>query len=213
MEIAYRRSFLRWLVRTLALATLAVLVVEPGLRCPRAQADEPPSKPKPAFSADGFLASIKFLSSDALKGRGNGTPELNQAAEYIANRFRADGLKPGGDKGTYLQHFQVTVGAKLGPGNSLSVHHGESATPLKIGEDYTPLSFSHDGQVEGALIFAGYGITAPEYHYDDYKGIDAKGKMVLVLRHEPQENDEKSPFAGKQLTTHSEIVNKAINAR
>ena len=63
------------------------------------------------------------------------------------------------------------------------------------------------------MVFAGYGITAPEYHYDDYAGLDVKGKIVVVLRHEPQESDDKSPFEGKILTRHAQFANKAANAR
>jgi Peptidase family M28/PDZ domain/PA domain len=213
MHAEKRSGFGRSSVVTLALCVLSILVARPPLNLIWAQANTAVSGAKPPFSASEFLAPIKFLSSDTLKGRGNGTPELDQAARYIANHFRADGLKSGGDNGTYLQHFQVTVGARLGTGNSLVVRQSGSSAALRLGEDYTPFSFSHDGQFEAPVVFAGYGITAPEYHYDDYQGLDVKGKIVLVLRHEPQENDEKSIFAGKQLTTHSEIVNKAINAR
>ena len=63
------------------------------------------------------------------------------------------------------------------------------------------------------MVFAGYGITAPEYNYDDYAGLDVKGKIVLVLRHEPQEFDEKSVFEGKVYTAHSQIFSKAANAK
>jgi hypothetical protein len=84
---------------------------------------------------------------------------------------------------------------------------------LTVGQDFVPFSFSEALEVKAPLVFAGYGITAPEFNYDDYKGLDAKGKVAIVLRHEPQENDEKSVFAGKQMTTHADIVNKAINAR
>jgi len=181
---------------------------------PAAGREETDSNSRPsAFSAQEFLAPVKFLSSDELKGRGNGTPELDRAARYIADHFRADGLKPGGDQGSYLQRFQVTVGAKLGPDNSLAAGSAGAQTTLTLGQDYTPLSFSADAHLEAPVVFAGYGITAPEYQYDDYKGIDVRGKLVLVLRHEPQENDPKSAFAGTQLTSHSEIAHKAFNAR
>lgn len=199
-----------------ALGALGLLLALPAMKVVPVQAAQTGSADSGAsssFSSEKFLDAVKFLSSDALKGRGNGSPELDQAAKYIADHFRADGLKPAGDDGTYLQHFQVTVGAKLGTNNLLAVRQHDASVPLKLGEDYKPLSFSHDGSVESQLAFAGYGITAPEYHYDDYKGLDVKGKLVIVLRHEPQENDDKSVFAGKQLTTHSQIVNKAINAR
>src|ERR1035441_7264602 len=67
------------------------------------------------------------------------------------------------------------------------------------------------GRMAGSVVFAGYGITAPEYSYDDYAGLDVKGKVVLVLRHEPQESDPKSVFEGKTLTQHAQFAAKALN--
>jgi len=168
---------------------------------------------KRAYSSKEFLQPIVYLASDKLKGRGDGTKELDEAAAYLAKRFRKFGLRPAGDQGSYLQHFMITVGAKMGPNNSLAYERGETQKALTLDQDFVPFSFSEALQLKAPLVFAGYGITAPEFNYDDYKGIDVKGKIVVVLRHEPQENDEKSVFAGKQMTTHSEIVNKAINAR
>jgi hypothetical protein len=165
------------------------------------------------FSSQEFLEPIKFLASDELKGRGDGSKELDEAAQYIEKRFKEFGLKPAGDNGTYLQRFKITVGAEMGTNNFLTYQNGATRTALTAGRDFVPFSFSEAVTVKAPIIFAGYGITAPEFNYDDYKGVDAKGKIVLVLRHEPQENDDKSVFAGKQLTSHSEIVNKAINAR
>lgn len=173
----------------------------------------PAEEARPKFSSQEFLEPIKFLASGELKGRGNGTKELNEAADYIADHFRKFGLRPAGDNGTFLQRFTMTVGAKLGPKNLLAYEGGGPRQTLALGQDFVPLSFSEDITLAAPMVFAGYGITAPEYLYDDYKGIDAKGKIVLMLRHEPQENDEKSVFAGKQFTTHAEIVNKAINAK
>ena len=168
---------------------------------------------KAQFTSKEFLEPIKFLASDKLKGRGDGTKELDEAARYLEKRFKKFGLRPAGDNAGYLQRFKITVGAQMGAGNSVTYQSGGTRKTLTAGQDFVPLSFSKDVTVEAPLVFAGYGITAPEFNYDDYKGVDAKGKIVLVLRHEPQENDEKSIFAGKQLTTHSEIVNKVINAR
>ncbi|HEY6945548.1 MAG TPA: M20/M25/M40 family metallo-hydrolase [Candidatus Acidoferrum sp.] len=165
------------------------------------------------FTAQEFLEPIKFLASEDLKGRGNGTPELDRAAEYIAQRFRKFGLKASGDDHSFFQRFSLVVGAKLGDKNSATLTQGTSSSALKVSQDFVPLSFSANATVTAPLLFAGYGITAPEYHYDDYQGLDAHGKAVIVLRHEPQENDEHSIFLGKQLTAHAEIVNKAINAR
>jgi len=168
---------------------------------------------KPQFTSEEFLEPIKFLASEKLKGRGDGTKELDEAAQYIEKRFKKFGLRPAGDNGGYLQRFSITVGAQMGAKSSVTYQNDGTRKTLTAGQDFAPFSFSKDVSVQAPLVFAGYGITAPEFYYDDYKDIDAKGKIVLVLRHEPQENDEKSVFAGKQLTTHSEIVNKVINAR
>jgi hypothetical protein len=165
------------------------------------------------FSAQEFLAPIKFLASDQLKGRANGTPQLDLAAKYIAAHFRKFRLKPAGDNGTYLQGFSLVVGAKLGRKNVAVFERGATSATLKVRQNFVPLSFSANATVEAPLVFAGYGITAPEYHYDDYQGLDATGRVAIVLRHEPQEDDEHSVFAGKQLTSHAGIVNKAINAK
>jgi aminopeptidase YwaD len=165
------------------------------------------------FTAQEFLDPIKFLASDELKGRGNGTPELDRAAKYLADHFHKFKLKPAGDRGKYLQSFELVVGAKLGNTNAAVFEQGATSTPLKVQLDFVPLSFSASATLKATLVFAGYGITAPEYHYDDYQGLDVNGRAVIVLRHEPQENDEHSIFAGKQFTTHADIVNKAINAK
>ena len=200
------------LIARLSLVAALILTAVVGPR--RTAADSLNStKPVPAFSAQEFLDPIKFLSSDELKGRGDGTPELDRAADYIAARFIRFGLKPAGDNGTYFQSFMLTVGAKLGANNSLVYESGGIRKTLIINQDFIPFSFSQDTTLNAPLVFAGYGITAPDYHYDDYQVTDVKGKVAIVLRHEPQEDDEKSVFAGKQLTVYSDIVNKAINAR
>ncbi len=173
----------------------------------------PKENSQPEYSPQEFLDPVKVLSSDKMKGRGDGSRQLDEAARYIAGRFKKFGLQPAGDSGTYFQHFPITVGAKLGSGNHLTYKGGNGHSSLKPGREFIPFSFSEDVELQAPMVFAGYGITAPEFNYDDYKGLDAKGKIVLVLRHEPQENDAKSVFAGKQLTTHAEIVNKAINAK
>ena len=170
------------------------------------------SQPAP-FSAREFLEPIKYLASDQLQGRGDGTPELDQAAHYLAAHFRKFGLKPAGDDGTFLQHFTLVVGAKLGERNSVTFKSSTHEETLKLQENYVPISFSSNAMVNAPLVFAGYGITAPEYHYDDYKGIEATGRIVIVLRHEPQENDDKSIFEGRQLTSHAELASKATNAK
>ena len=161
------------------------------------------------LSSSRYFDHVKYLASDAMKGRGDGTPELDKAADYIAAQFRLWGLRPMGDNNTYFQNFEIITGATIGSHNELQL----AGNNLKINEDFVPVTFSDTAQFEGPIVFAGYGITAPELHYDDYQGIDANGKVVVVLRHEPQEDDPKSVFDGKNFTRHSSFINKAINAK
>ena len=111
----------------------------------------------------------------------------------------------------YAQPFSVITGARLKSDNRCTVRAGESRTELKIEQDFVPFSFSSSGQVEAPLVFAGYGATAEEFHYDDYAGIDVKDKIVVVLRYEPSGFADKSGNHG--LTQHSQLITKAINAR
>lgn len=163
------------------------------------------------ISPQQYLSHIKYLASPEMRGRGDGTPQLEKASQYIEKQFRAFRLAPVG--GSYLQEFPVTTNARIGPKNSFEFVDEGKTHRLKAGEQFTPFNFSSSGAISGTMVFAGYGITAKEYNYDDYAGIDAKGKIVLLLRHEPQEMDDKSVFAGKALTSHSEFANKAINAK
>src|SRR5262249_7869269 len=165
-----------------------------------------------SITAQSYLDYVKYLSSDALKGRATGSPELEKAASYIADKFKAAGLKPPNGK-DYLQSFPVVTDAKLGPANHLQITSGSKKEDLKPGAGYVPYSFSSSGKGSAGVVFAGYGITADEQHYDDYAHLDVQGKFVLLLRHEPQEDDEKSVFEGKSLTKHATYVIKAVNAK
>ncbi len=171
----------------------------------------------PSFNAERYLDHIKFLASPEMKGRESGSPELEKAARYIATRFKADGLKPLDGK-SYLEPFEITTSAKLGNENHFEFTRtgGKSAPEtesLQLKKDFIPFNFSSRGKASAGVVFAGYGITAPEYNYDDYAGIDVHGKFVVVLAHEPQEYDEKSVFEGKVYTDHSQFYSKAANAR
>jgi Peptidase family M28/PDZ domain/PA domain len=158
-----------------------------------------------------YLDEIKFLSSKNLKGRATGTPELEKAAAFIAGHFRSFGLQPVDGK-SYYQAFNVTTHARLGRDNHFD-YTADGSRVAVSSSDFIPFNFSARGRMSGPVVFAGYGITAPEYNYDDYKGIDVRGKIVLILRHEPQEFDEKSIFEGKVYTQHSQFWSKASNAK
>ena len=166
----------------------------------------------PAFDAGRYLNHIKYLASPEMRGRETGSPELEKAAQYIAGQFRADGLKPPDGK-SYMQAFEVTTSAKLGAANRFQISEGKDTEDLQPNKDFIPFNFSSRGKASGGVVFAGYGITAPEYNYDDYAGIDVHGKFVIVLAHEPQEYDDKSVFEGKVYTDHAQYYSKAANAR
>jgi aminopeptidase YwaD len=159
-----------------------------------------------------YLDDVKFLASPELRGRATGSPELEKAAGYISRKFREFGLQPVGGK-SYYQPFEVTTSATLGKANSFRFVSHHRMTSLRLNEDFIPLHFSSAAKLNAPVVFAGYGITAPEYQYDDYAGLDVKSKIVLILRHEPQELDEKSAFAGKNLTQHANLTSKASNAK
>jgi hypothetical protein len=171
-----------------------------------------PPAARPSFDPDRYLEHIKYLASPELRGRGTGMPELDRAAEYIARQFRLIGLEPAAG-GSYFQPFEVTVNARLGPNNRFEFTQDGKKHALKSGVDFIPFNFSASGKFSGQVVFAGYGITAAEYNYDDYAGLDVKDKLVVVLRHEPQEFDEKSIFAGKVYTEHAQLFSKAVNAK
>jgi hypothetical protein len=163
-----------------------------------------------------YIEHVKFLASDDLEGRGNGGRGLESAAEYIAAKFREAGLTPGGDAGTFFQQFEMTTGMSVEPGNSVKLLSGRSSVEFDIGQDYEIVSTSGDrpsSPSELPIVFAGYGISAPAFHYDDYTGIDATDKAVLIFTHEPQENDSKSVFEGQTNTPHATMMRKVEVAR
>src|SRR5262249_17440953 len=127
-----------------------------------------------SISAERITDHIKFLASDQLQGRRAGTPEANRAADYIAGELRKQGLAPAAASG-FLEPFTFVSGVKLGDANYLRVKTAGAAKELVLGVDYMPLAFSSPAAIRGPLAFAGYGISASELQYDDYKGIDARG--------------------------------------
>ena len=149
------------------------------------------------------------LASPANEGRGPGTAGIDRSAGLLATWMREAGLTPGGDDGTYFQPFRITTGVRVT--EPCAVAAGE----LRVvpGGDFQPIGFSTNGTFEAPVVFAGYGITAPGFEYDDYAGIDAKDRIVLVLSQEPGEMDTTSRFNGDINTPHAELRTKAINAR
>jgi len=157
-----------------------------------------------------YLNDIKSLASPDMEGRGAGTKGLTRAQRLIEKRYKELGLAPAGSNG-YTQPFTVVTGARLKSDNRFAIEAAGSTSDLKINQDFVPFSFSASSQIAAPVVFAGYGVTAEEFHYDDYAGVDVKDKIVVVLRYEPSGFAEKSGNHG--LTQHSQLITKAINAR
>ncbi len=157
-----------------------------------------------------YLNDIKTLAAPDMEGRGAGTKGLVRAEHLIEKRYKELHLEPAGVNG-YAQAFTVITGARLKSDNHFAIEASDGKKNLKIDQDFVPFSFSSSGDVAGPVVFAGYGATADEFHYDDYAGVDVKDKIVVVLRYEPAGFAEKSGNHG--LTQHSQLITKAINAR
>jgi Zn-dependent M28 family amino/carboxypeptidase len=146
-------------------------------------------------------AHVRFLADDLLEGRGTGTRGGDIAANYIATQFALYGLKPAGDGGGYLQKVAFT-GVHTLPGTNASLQPEKgSVLNLKLGEDFVVGNQLQTDSVDidVPIVFVGYGIDAPEYHWDDFAGVDVKGKAVLVIVNEPPSKDAKF-FNGDALT-------------
>ncbi len=147
-------------------------------------------------------AHVKFLSSDLLEGRGPGLRGGELAAEYIATQFALDGLKPAGDDGSYFQKVPLYAVHTVEDKTTASFVPRQGAPiPLSYSTDYVLKDETGNAtsDLDAPVVFVGYGINAPEYHWNDYAGVDVKGKVLLVIVNEPPSSDEKF-FKGAALT-------------
>src|SRR5262249_33499019 len=168
-------------------------VALPGLASKAASGISQASTPA-SISSERISDHVKFLASDQLQGRRAGSPEADRAAEYIAGEFRKYGLKPAAVSG-FLEPFTFVSGVKLGEANYLRVVSAGTTKELGLKVDYMPLAFSSPAAIRGPLVFARYGISAAELQYDDYKGIDARGKIVMIMRGSPDGDNPHGRFA------------------
>jgi len=146
-------------------------------------------------------AHVRFLADDLLEGRGTGQRGGDVAAAYIATQFALYGLKPAGENGTYLQKVPM-VGITPAAETTFTLAASDGAsTPLKPLNEYVAYDQTQQAQseIDAPIVFVGYGISAPEYNWDDYKGVDVKGKVLLMLVNEPSSPDSKF-FKGPALT-------------
>ena len=146
-------------------------------------------------------AHVRFLSHDLLEGRGTGQRGGDIAGEYIATQFWLDGLKPAGDNGTFFQKVPM-VGITSAPDTTFELVPNKGETlKLRPLDDYVAYDETQNAanDIDAEIVYVGYGIEAPEYQWDDYKGVDVRGKVLLMLVNEPPSNDPNF-FKGPALT-------------
>jgi Peptidase family M28/PA domain len=155
-------------------------------------------------------ANLTFLASDALQGRMSLQPGDDAAAQWIASEFAKDGLEPAA-AGSYLQPVPLIEYRADRAKSYVALTRAGAEKQWKFPDAYG--LFPRDVDVTGNVIFAGFGITAPELNYDDYAGIDVRGKIVLIFDHEPQETDPRSIFNGTGNTRYATSRVKVLNAQ
>jgi hypothetical protein len=154
-----------------------------------------------AQQPDRLETDVKYLASDALEGRLTGTKGATEAARYIAREFERLGLKPvansavrNGSESRFLQQFPYVAGVSLGKRNALVFSEDVAQLKPGVGADWLPLGFSSSSNVEGSIVFAGYGITASELNYNDYAAVNASGKIAIALQGTPDGDNPHGRF-------------------
>lgn len=150
------------------------------------------------------MEHVRYLASDAMKGRKSTTPEYQKAAEYVAEKMKEYGLKPGGDEGTYFQQVEFKNWRNFEPPTRLDILYPK---PIKFvpgrNADFSPLNGTGSGIVRGHLVFAGYGLISEENNWDDYKDLDVKGKIVLII---PEAPGHMENLSIKEKSTETKIL-------
>ena len=167
----------------------------------------PPKSAVDTITGGDLLRDIKVLSSDEFEGRAPGSKGEELSVKYISGQFKSLGLKPGNPNGTYTQEVPL-AGIETKPTASFTVK--DQTMALKFPDDYVASSAQLQSQIDvkdSDIVFVGYGIVAPEYGWDDYKGVDVKGKTILMLINDPPLPDPNDPskldekmFKGKAMT-------------
>jgi Zn-dependent M28 family amino/carboxypeptidase len=188
---------LRSLVKSLIAPTSLLLALSlPAQTRPEAN----PSEALASFSGDRMLGHIKTLSSDEFEGRAPGSKGEELSIAYLQKQYRDAGLEPGNPDGTYLQNVPL-AGITPDPKMQLTFTGRGKTLALKYQDDFIAVTrrFLDSVTGDGDIIFAGYGVQAPEYHWDDFKDVDVKGKVIVVLINDPPVPDPKI-FGGKAMT-------------
>jgi len=154
----------------------------------------------PIFSPERLMAHMRMLSSDEFQGRGPGTKGEDLTIAYLQKQFRDAGLEPGNPDGTYLEAVPL-VGTRPDPKMTLTFSGHGKTMQLAFEKDFVAQTrrMVDSVHLDADMIFVGYGVQAPEYKWDDFKGVDVKGKVIVVLINDPPVPDERM-FGGKAMT-------------
>ena len=169
-------------------------------------AGTPSQKAMKAITPEEAKSLVDFLAADSMKGRYTPSPELDRCADWLAAKFHAYGCEP--VNGSYFQQIHLNR-IYLGDSNFVILKTrlgGEKM--LEIKKDYMPFETTANQQVEGEVVFVGYGISDSANHYDDYAGVDVSGKVVLALKGGPNEKKPSSPFALEKRAEATRLQDK-----
>jgi Peptidase family M28 len=218
MKTSEKWRLTSWLRKREAAATLA-LVGMAALGTTLASAawplpgDDAADSAMAAIRSEGIRAGMRFLADDLLEGRGTGTRGYDIAAKYMASEFEGIGLQPAGEEGTYFQRVPFRQGHVDEAKTSLTLVGNGKEQKLVFRENY--ITFANPGRtvsdVEAPVVFVGDGVTAPELGYDDYKGIDAKGKIVAFVFAAPNfESAVKAHYTSFAVKAANAVAHRAV---
>jgi Zn-dependent M28 family amino/carboxypeptidase len=178
--------------------------------------DYPPQQMIDHVTGAGIRAHMEFLADDLLEGRGTGTRGYQLAANYVRAQFEEMGLEPAGENGTYFQNVRFRQLTPLPEKDSFVVKHGGASEKFTFEKDYLMEgdALHPDASVEGPMVFVGYGVTAPEANYDDYAGVDAKGKVVVLVTGAPAtfSSTNRALYSDTDVKMHNAAAHGAIGA-
>ncbi|OAI54528.1 hypothetical protein AYO44_14795 [Planctomycetaceae bacterium SCGC AG-212-F19] len=156
---------------------------------------------------------ITYLASDECEGRGVDTKGIHKAADYIAEEFKRAGLKPVTENPGYFQPFSISGGSKLESPNTLVLRGPKGQEiELEINKQFRPMGLTGAGNLTNVpIVFAGYGVVAPDIGYDDFKDVNVEGKIIVVIRKVPRAANQHTPFDGAKMNNHQGLQTKISN--
>ena len=180
-----------------------------ALSAAAAQADELDEEALKRISYD-----VQFLASDELAGRGVGSPGIETAAKYVIDEYKKIGLKSGVADGSFRQPFKVNIGRQLVPNSFALKFTGPQGLEIvgEAGKNGQPMMVGGTADLTADLVFVGYGINAAEHNYNEYAAVDVKGKVVVLIRLEPQQNSDQSVFDGTTASNYARVRTKIATA-